>query len=370
MKNKVLISSLIIISFLVGFGLAGIFDFNKKAEAGNLQLDEQTATIMAIKKNMPAVVSILVYDVSAVSTFDIGTGKESVSTEKKKLGSGTGFLISSDGLIITNKHVVESATSGKGDYKIILNSGKQYYAQLIGKDPLTDVAILKIFDKNLPYIELGDSDKLNIGTSVMAIGNALGRYRNSATKGIISGLGRNLQATDANGNSSNLDNVIQTDAEINHGNSGGPLIDLNGKVVGINTAIDDAGSSIGFAIPINSVKNVITSVREKGRIIRPYLGIKYETITSETATDKKLVRDYGALVTSGDETSAVAKNSPAEKGGVKDGDIIFEINGIKLDEINTLFSVVQRYKVGDRIGLKIQRGSKIFSQIVTLEEVK
>lgn len=370
MKNKILISSLIIISLLVGFGFGGVIDFNKDVVADDLKLDDQEATIRAIKMNMPAVVSIIVYDLGVVSTFDIKTGNESVATEKQKKGSGTGFLISADGLIITNKHVVENASAEHGEYKIILNSGKQYYAQLIGKDPLADVAILKIFDKNLPYISLGDSDKLNVGTTVMAIGNALGRYRNSATKGIISGLGRNLQATDSNGNSMNLDNVIQTDAEINHGNSGGPLIDLSGKVIGINTAIDDAGASIGFAIPINSVRNVINSVREQGRIIRPYLGVKYTTITPELALEKKLIRDNGAWANSVDSVSAIAKGSPAEKAGLKEGDIIFEINSIKLDEINTLFAIVQRYKAGDKIGLKVQRGDKTLVLIATLEEVK
>jgi len=335
-----------------------------------LRLDEQEATVRAIKKNMPAVVSIVVYDLGVVSTFDIKTGAESVATEKQQKGSGTGFLISSDGLIVTNKHVVEEGSAEHGEYKVFLNSGKQYYAQLIGKDPLTDVAILKIFDKDLPYVELGDSDTLNVGTTVMAIGNALGRYRNSATKGIISGLGRNLQATDTNGNSINLDNVIQTDAEINHGNSGGPLIDLNGKVIGINTAIDDAGSSIGFAIPINSVRNVINSVKEKGRIIRPYLGIRYTTVTPELSLEKKLKRESGALVTSSDNKSAVSGGSPADKAGIKEGDIIFEINSIKLDELNTLFAVVQKYKAGDKIGLKILRGDKEIILLATLEELK
>lgn len=370
MKNKILISSLIVLTLMTGFLAGNTFQLGRQATADDLKLDDQEATVRAIKKNMPAVVSIVVYDLGVVSTFDIKTGAESVATEKQVQGSGTGFLISADGLIVTNKHVVEQGSAEHGEYKVFLNSGKQYYAQLIGKDPLTDVAILKIFDKNLPYIELGDSDKINVGTTAIAIGNALGRYRNSATKGIISGLGRNLQATDTNGNSMNLDNVIQTDAEINHGNSGGPLIDLSGKVVGINTAIDDAGSSIGFAIPINSVRNVINSVREQGRIIRPYLGIRYTTITPELSLEKKLKRDSGALVTSSDGKSAVSSGSPAAKAGVLEGDIIYEINAIKLDEINTLFSVVQKYKAGDKIGLKILRGDKTMVLTTTLEELK
>jgi S1-C subfamily serine protease len=168
----------------------------------------------------------------------------------------------------------------------------------------------------------------------------------------------------------NLDNVIQTDAEINHGNSGGPLINLAGKVVGVNTAIDDAGSSIGFAIPVNSIKNVINSIREHGRIIRPYLGVRYTTITPEIALEEDLSLNYGALITSGTSDSAVMEDSPASRAGLLDGDIIFEINAIELDEVNTLFSIVQKYKAGDRIGLKIKRGDKVLIKTVTLSELK
>lgn len=369
MKNKILISLLIIVSLSTGFGLNAYLQINQ-ATADDLSFDEQEATIRAIKQNAEAVVSIMVYDLDVITSYDITNDKESVSTEQRYQGSGTGFLISADGFIITNKHVVEQASEEHGEYQIVLNSGKKYYAQFIGKDPLSDIAVLKIFDKDLPYVELGDSDKLQIGTTVMTIGNALGRYRNSATKGIVSGLGRNLQATDGSGKSMNLDNVIQTDAEINHGNSGGPLINLEGKVIGVNTAIDDAGSSIGFAIPINSIKNVINSIKEHGRIIRPYLGVQYTTITPELALEENLNLDYGALITSGTSDSAVMEDSPASKAGLKDGDIVFEVNAIELDEINTLFTVVQKYKAGDKIGLKIKRGDKVLIKVVALEELK
>jgi S1-C subfamily serine protease len=369
MKNKILISLLIVGSLLTGFSLSSSLQ-NNQATADNLLFDEQEATVRAIKQNAEAVVSIMVYDLEVITAFDITTGEESVSTEPRYQGSGTGFLISNDGFIITNKHVVEQASEEHGEYQIVLNSGKKYYAQFIGKDPLSDIAVLKIFDKDLPYVELGNSDDLEIGMTVMTIGNALGRYRNSATKGIISGLGRNLQASDGNGRSMNLDNVIQTDAEINHGNSGGPLINLAGKVVGVNTAIDDAGSSIGFAIPVNSIKNVINSIREHGRIIRPYLGVRYTTITPEIALEEDLSLNYGALITSGTSDSAVMEDSPASRAGLLDGDIIFEINAIELDEVNTLFSIVQKYKAGDRIGLKIKRGDKVLIKTVTLSELK
>lgn len=339
--------------------------------AEDLRLDEQEATIRAINKVMPAVVSIIVYDQNESVLIDLGSGKQEIKKEKAQKGSGTGFLISADGLILTNKHVVSIAKEKTAEYKILLNSGKQYYAQLIGKDQINDLAVLKIFDKNLPSVELGSSDKLQIGSTVIAIGNALGRYQNSATKGIVSGLGRNMEASDKSGNVESLDNVIQTDAEINLGNSGGPLIDLSGKVVGVNVAIDEAGSSIGFAIPVNDAKPVIKSVREIGRIVRPRLGVRYVMLTSEIAEEQSLKRTSGAWITADESGAApILGDSPAEKAGLADGDIIFEINGIKLDEKNTLLSAVQRYKPGNKLGLKIQRGDKIIIRTVTLDEFK
>ncbi|KKQ61594.1 MAG: Protease DegQ [Parcubacteria group bacterium GW2011_GWE2_38_18] len=373
MDKKIIIGLLIL---FLGIGLGVNFKnlAYRSAEplvADILRLDEQEATIRAIKKVSPAVVSITVYESLPNQIMDIDTGKISVKYENIKKGAGTGFLISSDGLIITNKHVVDTEIKESGSYKINLNNGKQYYAQLIGKDPLNDLALLKIFDKNLPFVELGDSDKLSAGTSVVAIGNTLGLYQNSVTKGIVSGLNRSIVASDQSGNSESLGNVIQTDAQINLGNSGGPLIDLNGKVVGVNVATDSSGSSIGFAIPINDAKTVIKSAKEKGRIIRPRLGIRYLMLDEQTAFEKKLARSQGAWVNSGkSELASVTSDSPAEKAGIIDGDIVFEINGIKVEGQNTLISITQRFKPGDKIGLKIQRGNKILNKIVVLDEFK
>ncbi len=339
--------------------------------AEDLRLDEQEATIRAINKVMPAVVSIIVYDYKDFVALDVPSGKKEIRKYRKKLGEGTGFLISPDGYILTNKHVVAGADPKTGEYRVILNSGKEYYAQLIGIDPLNDLAVIKIFDKNLPFVELGDSDRLSIGASVIAIGNALGRYDNSATKGIVSAVGRSLVASDQSGYSEALDNLIQTDAKINVGNSGGPLIDLFGRVVGINTAVEAAGSAIGFAIPINDARPVIKSVKERGRIVRPYLGVRYRMLTPLLARDNNLPRTSGAWITAGESSlPAVVPGSPAAKAGIQAGDIIFEINAIKIKGIHTLLSIVGRYQPGDRIGLKIQRGNKIIIRIVTLEEYK
>lgn len=364
---------IILAIFVVGISF-GFFLNNKiapKATADDLNLDEQEATIRAIKKVIPAVVSIVIYDLQDFTSYDVKTGQNGAFKQKSVLGSGTGFLISSDGLIITNKHVVGSASKENGEYRVTLNSGKQYYAQLIGKDPLDDIAVLKIFDKNLPAVELGDSDALELGTSVIAIGNSLGKYQNSVTKGIVSGLGRLITASDSAGNFENLDNTIQTDAEINQGNSGGPLIDLSGKVVGVNAAVDKAGTAIGFALPINNVRPVIQSVKELNRIVRPRVGARYTMLTPEIAYEKKLKRDSGALLVNGDNgNSAIVVGSPADKAGLMEGDIIFEVNAIKLEGKNTLRSVAQRYKPGAKLGMKILRGDKVIIKVVELDEFK
>lgn len=368
---------IIAIVFLIGIGAGVCFD-NLISQATNpviandLRLDDQEATIRAIKKVMPAVVSIIVYDYEDALIINLGAG--TTETEKKRVqkGSGSGFLISAGGLILTNKHVVSTGQQEKettAEYRIILNSGKKYYAQFIGKDPIKDLAVLKIFDKDLPYVELGDSDNLQIGTTVIAIGNVLGRYQNSVTKGIVSGLNRSLEASDEHGNVEMLNDVIQTDAEINFGNSGGPLIDLAGKVIGINVAIDQAGSALGFAIPVNDARPIIKSMLETGRIIRPRLGVRYIMITAEIALDENLSRNSGAWIMHPEDGSfGVLPDSPADKGGLAEGDIIFEINAIKIEGKNTLFSVIQKYKPGDRIGLKIQRGEKVIIRVVELDE--
>ena len=355
--NIILLFFVFLIGIIVGWQIYNIQNINLNlVTADDLRLDEQEATIRAIKKVMPAVVSIIVYDYENFEAINMLTGGLEIQKYRKQMIKGTGFLISADGYILTNKHVVEAAQEETGEYRIILNNGKEYYAQLIDKDSFNDLAVLKIFDKDLPVVELGNSDSLQIGASVIAIGNALGRYENTVTKGIVSGLGRSLIASDQSGNAKALDNLLQTDAKINVGNSGGPLIDLAGQVVGINAAVEQAGSAIGFAIPINDAKIVIRSIKERGLIIRPRLGVRYRMLTPEIVRDNNLTRNSGAwLTTESKELPAVLPDSPAAKAGLEEGDIIFEINAIKIEEKNTLLSVIQRYKPGDKIGLKIQR---------------
>ncbi len=367
----ILIWAIVVVLLVGGILAIGVFIMRQSASADTLRLDDQEATIRAINRAAPAVVSINITETVDVVLDDPATGGTKIETQKVRRGAGSGFLISADGLLLTNKHVAEAATTNKAEYKITLNSGKQYFAQLIGKDPVADLAVLKIFDKNLPFLELADSNALKVGTSVIAIGNALGRYDNSATKGIVSGLGRSVIAAGNNGEEEILENVIQTDAQINFGNSGGPLVNLDGKVVGINVAKDEGGESLGFAIPVNQAKPIISSARSSGRIIRSRLGVRYQIITPELAEEKKLSRTSGALVIVGENNeAAVFEGSPAAKAGIREGDIVFEADGKKIDERLTLQSYISQFSPGKKIGLKIQRGKEIFTRVVTLDELK
>ncbi|MCX6799756.1 MAG: trypsin-like peptidase domain-containing protein, partial [Candidatus Falkowbacteria bacterium] len=322
MPKKISITSFIVVLLLI-LNLQLFLDSKNKAMADNLKFDEQEATIRAIKSVAPAVVNIVLYDTTKNTSLDLSTGEKKISELQEQKGSGTGFIISADGLILTNKHVINSIQEKTGDFKVILNNGKEYFAQLIGKDPVNDLAVLKIFDKNLPYVKLGDSGNLELGTTVIAIGNALGKYQNTVTKGIVSGLGRYIVASDKNGNTESVVNVIQTDAEINVGNSGGPLINLNGELIGINVAIDQEGSSLGFAIPINDAKQVIKSVTEFGQILRPMIGVNYLMVTPELAKRYKLPRNSGAIIAKNESTGvAITPKSPAEMAGLIENDII------------------------------------------------
>jgi len=350
---------------------------NKDIIASRYDFDEQDASILAIKKNINAVVNIIVNE-EVINKIIINRKvndkifkEEKLEREVKNLGSGTGFLISSNGYILTNKHLVfKENTDNKIFYKIVFSDGSIKEAEFIDSDPINDLAVLKVDGENLTYVELGNSDELEQGSSVIAIGNALGRYQNTVTKGIVSGLFRTLVAKNKNSNQREvLTNVLQVDAEINVGNSGGPLINLSGEVVGINAAIDQSGTSIGFAIPINDAKQSIDSVLEYGEIIRPKLGIHFVMIDPQMFLEKKLSRDSGALIVVGSkDKKAVLKDTPAFKAGLKDGDIIFKINNIEINEKNNLSSVIQRFKPGDEIVLRIQRGNDILTKYVILDK--
>ncbi len=290
-------------------------------------------------------------------------------TEKKEIGGGTGFIISSDGLIITNKHVVADK---EAEYTVLMNDEKKYKAKVLARDSVNDIAILKINKNNLPVINLGNSDKLRVGQTVIAIGNALGEYRNTVSTGVISGLQRKITASSSYGQAEQLNGVIQTDAAINPGNSGGPLLDLNGRAIGVNVAIVQGSQNIGFALPINDVKKVIESVKKYGRIIRPWIGVRYLMINKQIQEENKLPYDYGALIVRGKNATdlAVIPGSPADKAGLVENDIILEVNGKKLKGNYTLSEAVLKYNVGAEINLKVYHKGKEKQIKLTLEERK
>lgn len=274
---------------------------------------------------------------------------------------GSGFIISSDGLVVTNKHVVADS---EASYRIITKDDKTYEVKKIYRDPTNDLAILKIEGSGFKTMELGDSSKLKLGQFVIAIGTALGEFRYTVTTGVVSGLGRSISAgSPLEGALERLDNVIQTDAAINPGNSGGPLLNSIGQVIGVNTAISTEGQNIGFAIPINVVKEAIDNFNKTGQFNRPFLGVRYRIIDQKTALLNEVPQ--GALIQS------VISDSPADKAGIKDGDIITKISGKKIGgDDSSLAQEVSSHKVGDNISIEIWRDGEAKTVTVTLQEAK
>ena len=300
-------------------------------------------------------------DVQVINPFGNFDFTPQQQTQQQQ-GGASGFVITSDGMIATNKHV---ANVSGAKYTVITQDGKKYDARVLAVDPdsSSDFAILKIDAKNLPVVEFGDSDSLDVGSRVIAIGNALGEFQNTVTVGILSGKNRTLEATDSSGGSSEtLSGLLQTDAAINSGNSGGPLVNLKGQVVGINTATAAKGQAegLGFAIPINILKSAISSVQKTGKIIRPYLGVRYMMVDEKVAAVYGLKEAKGALVyadpTNG--VSAVVKDSPADKAGLKSGDVILKVNNDEAKEGSPLSTLLSRYQPNDEVTLKILRDSK------------
>ena len=348
-------------------------------------VDYEQAVIKAVEKASPSVVSIVISkDLPIVEQCPynpfsglppefrdfFGGGFQfyqpcEKGTKKQEVGGGSGFIISADGLILTNKHV---AADAKADYTVLTNDGKKYEAKVLARDPAQDLAILKIDTNGLPAAALGDSDEIKLGQSAIAIGNALGEFRNTVSVGVISGLARNITASGQSIGTETIQGVIQTDAAINPGNSGGPLLNLRGEVIGINTAIVSGAQNIGFAIPINQAKRAIKSVKETGSIKVPYLGVRYLMLNEEIAKSQKLPVQNGALVRGTTEGSAVMPDSPAAKAGLQAEDIILEINGEELTQDKTLSFIIQKYNIGDALSLKVRRGEKIVTINVTLAE--
>jgi S1-C subfamily serine protease len=381
-------------SAMKNFMMGGRADLNNTQDLNSnkvVTIKEESAVIETVEKVSPAVVSIIVSkDLPKIEQyfsqpfgsdlfrqffgddFDFGPQVPQYrqnGTEKTEVGGGTGFILTSDGIIVTNKHVV---TDEQAEYTVLMNNEKKYPAKVLARDSVNDMAVLKIEEKNLPTVELGDSSKLKVGQSVIAIGNALGEFRNTVSTGVISGLSRSITAGGAGIGTENLSGVIQTDASINQGNSGGPLLNIAGQVIGINTAIAQGAQNIGFAIPINEVKNSIDSVKKTGKISRPWLGVRYAIINPEIAKANNLSVDYGALIVRGDAKTdmAVIPGSPADKAGLVENNIILEVNGQKITEDNSLVKLLSRFKAGDQITLKVLDKGEKKDVRVKLEEAK
>jgi len=384
----VLISS-IIVSAVVGgvFGYATVAlvsNSNSLAKNNNDQiLSQEQSLISVVEKVSPSVVSIVVSQevkISQNQVFDnfffndpffrqffVAPEKTEDKIEKRDVSAGTGFFVSEDGLIVTNKHVVETQNSSPTFYSVITSDGSTYDAELLAKDPVIDLAILKINITGVVPLELGDSDGLKPGQTVVAIGNALGRFSNTVSRGVISGLSRSITAQSGI-YSEKLNEVIQTDAAINPGNSGGALINLEGKVIGVNTAVAQGAQSIGFAIPINQAKKAINDVKTTGKITYPFLGVNYVMLTPQIKKEQNLSIDHGALIVGDSQTSGVTPSSPAEKAGLKDGDIVLEIDGKKLTEATDLSSNIQSRNIGDLVRIKILRNDRELILEATLSE--
>lgn len=288
--------------------------------------------------------------------------------ERMNVGGGTGFFVTKDGMIATNRHVIEDKNA---EYTVITLDGRELKASVVAVDSVLDLGFLKVDaadNETFPALEFGDSDNIKIGETVIAIGNALAEFQNTVTKGIISGTNRRIVAGSLGG-SEVIEEAIQTDAAINPGNSGGPLIDLHGQVVGMNTAVSDGAQSLGFALPANAVKIALESVQKNGRIVRPWLGVRYVPIDRDYADQNKLDYDYGAHVVFGTKDApSVIPDSPADHAGIKPGDIILEIDGQRIDSDHSLSMLLSRHAPGDTVTLKIARDGKEMELQVTLDE--
>ena len=363
------------------------------AQAGLVsEVSEEKQTVKVVQGSLPAVVSVIAtqelqnlpqsqfYNDFFFNPFgDTPFGQTPQNQdqsptpqqpEKRQVSAGSGFIVDRSGLVITNKHVVSNT---KADYSIVLSTGKTYPAEVIDRDSVQDLAILRIKPVSeealdFPTISLGNSESVQIGQTVIAIGNTLGEYQNTVTRGIVSGINRTLTAGGVGIGSELIEGAIQTDAAISSGNSGGPLLNLKGEVIGVNTAVSYEGENIGFALSVDQVKLIIDSVKQYGKIVRPFLGVRYILLNEDVAKKNNMKLTEGALVVRGEtrEELAVIPGSPADKAGIKENDIILEIDGRKITTEQSLQSLLLHYKSGAKVTIKISRAGEIFEKEVVL----
>lgn len=342
-------------------------------------IEEESATIHVVDEVTPAVVSVIARKSrgDVIKSFqdqqvpsDLIFSDTMLSDDEAKqmvdVSSGTGFFVSQDGYILTNRHVID--VSGSNLF-IVTNDGKELPATLIDTDPILDIAILHVDGKGYPVVSLADSDQIRIGQTVIAIGNTLSEFRNTVTKGVVSGINRHVTAGFAVSGSEVIEKAIQTDAAINPGNSGGPLINLLGDVIGVNTAVSIDGQAVAFAIPINQVKRAIEDVKTSGRIRRPWIGIHYTLIEPDAGSS---TFKLGAKIVKGenDQEAAITKGSPADVAGLKEGDIMIAVDGTSFTQGKALAELISLHHPGDQIVIQYLRGGKLFDATVTLGDVE
>ena len=328
------------------------------------ETEQEKMVISVVEKSMPSVVSVIVKKTLSKIYLNY-FGEDAL----EQIGAGTGFIVSEDGLIITNKHVVEDESAV---YSILTNSGEEYDVEILSENPVQDIAILKIKNTENEIFQpliLGDSSSIRLGQTAIAIGNALGMYQNSISVGVISGLERDVVAQGNNGELESLQDIIQTDAAINSGNSGGPLLNSKGEVIAINTAVYLDSENIGFAVPINKAKRDLEQVRSEGKISYPFIGIRYLTLNEESSEEFGISVNYGAfIVEEEDGYVSIVKDSPAEKAGLQAEDIILEVDGQEVTEDNNLVDILQNYYPGDTITLKVLRDGEELMVALTLAD--
>lgn len=368
-KNTAKTVLLVLVAITAGF-FGGFFGSQSNMNSSSSEtttrqiVEGESNLINTIAKDVsPSVVSVNVTSKTLQQDF-FGSGRE-----VENQSAGTGFIISKDGLILTNRHVIPERD---GQISIVLSDGTELEVEVVGRtnqsDPL-DIAFLKVTDakgKELIPVNLGNSEAVEVGDRVVAIGNALGQFQNTVTSGIISGFGRDIEAFDGGGVET-LQNLFQTDAAINSGNSGGPLVNSASEVIGVNVATASA-ENISFAIPINDVKGLIDTVLERGKLERPYLGVRYVPLDEDIARELDIQQTEGAYIPIGTGARpSIMADGPADKAGLEEGDVIIEIDGQKLDSKNGLVGILGKKRVGDIVELKVIRGGNEEILSATLE---
>lgn len=356
----------IVLGGLVGVGLyqlsvKGYIPFQKGFPSIQVPTQQKTQTIMneenavisAVDKTSPSVVAI-------GSTQRVFNPFDPFSAPRSQSSTiGTGFVVSDKGIIVTNKHVISDENA---KYTVITRDGKKYDVRKIYRDPVLDLGLIQVDGNDLKALELGDSSKLKVGQMTIAIGNALGRFTNTVTTGVVSGLGRRVVAGDPfSGTAESLDDLIQTDAAINPGNSGGPLLNSAGQVIGVNVATTEGAQNIGFAIPINSVKKISDEFIEKGSVSRPFLGVRYRFISRDVAILNEVPQ--GAYI------QEVVEGSSADKAVITAGDIITKIDGQNVDSETKISEVIANKKIGDNLILTVWNDGKEKSVTANLQEL-